>query len=356
MPPIWSSSERPISVKTVWVDGIRHAILSHDDPFLNIKSRKRPQTSVTKNKGYPTKFEPYKSNSENFENFLDNNFLNLRVAVEKKQPQKKLEQNLIRRQSAPCSKRSSWRDSDLQMNSILNLIKNYKQEVKYKTDYLYEEDLFQSETLLSLRKLFDDDFDKKIPLEKRSSKSSSSINLDSKESKSDLTESKKLEESHLNPLSERVLQWLDLSGKVRDNKNEKVVSSKELQKLKENREVNFIRKNIPLSKHGNSASVSIQSYRLEEEEKEIETIKKIMKRRLFKTKDSQDSVAVGEFESQCLEDLFKVDLKNTGEISKVVNSEKEATWTPPGKPELHIFMPYLKSADKYSSQESLLYD
>ncbi|XP_033230142.1 uncharacterized protein MCAP_0864-like [Belonocnema kinseyi] len=349
MSPIWSSSERPISVKTVWVDGIRHAILSHDDPFLNIKSRKRPQTSVTKNKDYPNKFEPSKSNSENIENFLNKNFLNLRVAVEKKQPEKKLEQNLIRGQSAPCSKTSSSRHSDLQINSILNLMKNLKQEIKDKTNYLYEEDLFQSDTLLSLRKLFDDDFDEKIPLKKKPSRISSSINRDSNESKSDLTDSKELEEGQSNYLSERVLQWLDLSGKVRNYKNEKVVSSKELQKLKENSGVNFIRKNI-------SASISNQSYNLEEEEKEMETMKKRMKRRLFKTKDFQDTVSVGEFESQCFEDLLKADLENRGVISKVVNTEKEATWTPPRKRELHIFMPSLKSADIYSSQESLLYD
>ena len=363
MPPIWSSSERPISVRTVWVEGIRHAILSHDDPFLNIKSRRRPQTSVTKDKSYPVKYEPYKFNSENLknlenlENFLNNNFLNLSVRVEKKQPEKKFEQNLIRRQSAPCSKSSISRDSDLQMNSILNLIKNYKEEIKYKTDYSHEEDLFQSETLLSLRKLFDDDFDKTIPLKKSSSKVSSNLNRDTKESKSDLIESNKLEAGQLNPLSERVLQWLDLSGKVRTYKNEKEESSKELQNLEEtSRRTNFIRKKTPLVKRENSASVSIQSYKLEEQGKEEETLKRIMKRRLFKTRDSQDSVSVKEVESQYFEDLYKVDLKNTEKISQLENSERETTWTPPGKPELHIFMPSLKSTERYSSQESLLYD
>lgn len=37
MPAIWSSSERPTFVPTVIIDGIRHAILSPDDPFLNLQ-------------------------------------------------------------------------------------------------------------------------------------------------------------------------------------------------------------------------------------------------------------------------------------------------------------------------------
>lgn len=33
-PVRWSSSERPLSVRTVWVKGVRHAILSTDDPLV----------------------------------------------------------------------------------------------------------------------------------------------------------------------------------------------------------------------------------------------------------------------------------------------------------------------------------
>lgn len=49
MPALWESSERPMYIKTVWVDGFRHAILTHDDPYLlklNAK-KKRPHSSAS---------------------------------------------------------------------------------------------------------------------------------------------------------------------------------------------------------------------------------------------------------------------------------------------------------------------
>lgn len=49
MPALWKSSERSMYVKTVWVDGFRHAILSHDDPYLlKLKDKKRrPRSSAS---------------------------------------------------------------------------------------------------------------------------------------------------------------------------------------------------------------------------------------------------------------------------------------------------------------------
>lgn len=49
MPAVWKSSERPMYVRTVWVDGFRHAILSHNDPYLlKLKDKKkRPRSSAS---------------------------------------------------------------------------------------------------------------------------------------------------------------------------------------------------------------------------------------------------------------------------------------------------------------------
>ena len=337
------------------MDGIRHAILSHDDPLLNIKSRKRSQTSVTKDKTLPIKYEPYNSKRDG----LDNCFLKLRLVVDNKCSEKNIQTNLIRRQSAPCSKSSSKTlgNVDLQMNSILNLVKNYKEDLKYKTDNSHEEDIFQSETILSLRKLFNDDFENRdVYLKKRPSIASHV----SKDNKFDLLGSRanqKLEESQTNPLSERVLQWLDLSGKVQNFKCEKTEeSSKDLLKNEESSEVKFIRQRSPLSKRDNLSPISIQSYKLDEEGKGEETFKRIMKRRFLNTKDtSQDFASEKKFESQ-FEDFYEIDLKNIEQISKLDNLERESTWTPPLKPQLHIFMPSLKPTEKYSSQESLIFD
>ncbi|XP_059052101.1 uncharacterized protein LOC131846736 [Achroia grisella] len=62
MPALWQSSQGPMYVKTVWVDGFRHAILSHDDPFLiklNAKKRRPHSSASTTN----SKFTPRHRNS-----------------------------------------------------------------------------------------------------------------------------------------------------------------------------------------------------------------------------------------------------------------------------------------------------
>ncbi|XP_026738695.1 uncharacterized protein LOC113501697 [Trichoplusia ni] len=46
---LWQSSQRPMYVRTVWVGGFRHAILTHDDPYL-LKlhaKRRRPNSSAS---------------------------------------------------------------------------------------------------------------------------------------------------------------------------------------------------------------------------------------------------------------------------------------------------------------------
>ncbi|KOB75075.1 Uncharacterized protein OBRU01_08134 [Operophtera brumata] len=46
MPALWQSSQRPMYIRTVWVDGFRHAILTQDDPYLlKLAKRRRPNSS-----------------------------------------------------------------------------------------------------------------------------------------------------------------------------------------------------------------------------------------------------------------------------------------------------------------------
>lgn len=49
MPALWQSSQRPMYIRTVWVDGFRHAILTQDDPhFLKLcAKRRRPHSSAS---------------------------------------------------------------------------------------------------------------------------------------------------------------------------------------------------------------------------------------------------------------------------------------------------------------------
>lgn len=54
MPNLWESSGRPLFVKTVFVNGNRHAILFQEDPFLQNSSlsllkRSRPNSSLSSN-------------------------------------------------------------------------------------------------------------------------------------------------------------------------------------------------------------------------------------------------------------------------------------------------------------------
>ncbi|XP_060803248.1 uncharacterized protein LOC132902387 [Amyelois transitella] len=47
MPALWQSSQRPMYVKTVWIDGFRHAVLSQDDPYMLKAKKRRPHSSAS---------------------------------------------------------------------------------------------------------------------------------------------------------------------------------------------------------------------------------------------------------------------------------------------------------------------
>jgi hypothetical protein len=44
----WEASQRPLFVKTVWQNGVRHAILSKDDPLFTKNEPTRATVSISK--------------------------------------------------------------------------------------------------------------------------------------------------------------------------------------------------------------------------------------------------------------------------------------------------------------------
>jgi hypothetical protein len=72
MPALWQASQRPMYVRTVWVDGFRHAILSHDDPYylkLNSKNR-RPYSSASVSNKLPKKESRLINHTDDLEDCL----------------------------------------------------------------------------------------------------------------------------------------------------------------------------------------------------------------------------------------------------------------------------------------------
>lgn len=168
MPALWQSSQRPMYVKTVWVDGFRHAILTKDDPyFLRNAKKRRPHSSATCTSKLTTRPRSSRlSHSDDLEgcvrkfNFVIRNDRSFRP---KQQPYvEKLDL------------------TDVEIESENDFV------VKANPQPLYEFD--------SCRSKFGS-----LCLTMRDIKNNRTTRSDVKEN---------------NELSERVLQWLDLAGKV----------------------------------------------------------------------------------------------------------------------------------------------
>lgn len=145
MPAIWSSSERPLSVRTIWVDGIRHPILTSDDPLL-AKSKKSNRPRTSKEPRYSMKYES--------------------------EPRTDCLTKVIRQQSAP----------------------------------LYHRIFFNCSKIVGSNET----------IENNSEKSLKNSVIKIVENVIGDTNKKERFQFNSNSLSERVLQWLDLSGKVND--------------------------------------------------------------------------------------------------------------------------------------------
>ena len=306
MPAIWSSSERPISVRTVWVDGIRHAILSRDDPYINSKpNHSRPQTtSSIWDKKYPLKIEQRKSKiSDDF----DGCFVKLSFVFEKCQPLRNdsfvANANLLsRRQSAPVCSKSVRKTLSMSINKKGFEIANYETKSE------------ESNSSLSLRK------------------------KDHIESEEDIQHSK--------ALSEKVLQWLDLSGR-----SEEFQIDGEIEKLSKKKQefpsITETKSAVPvryLVLHSSS-----------KDPKDYELFRKIPG--IEQKFDSSENENSNE-SSERSESNIETDAYSDEESSKIECKSLESILASSiGKPELHIFMPNWKSLEKCAcktSQESIV--
>lgn len=339
MPAIWASSERPLFVRTVWVDGMRHAVLSPDDPVINPRLHRRPRTFAEKN------FSKHEQTETRLER-LNSCFMNLHVVVEKNFPDNKIPPRIVRRQSAPpCARMCSEKTGgllEIYLNDIDKLEENCqtleKEEVTFRS---------MNETAFN-----------------RSSNVEQSMCFQ-RDTFSTITECKQADRSSdWNPLSERVLQWLDLSGRAQDY--ELMESKENSKKVEEARRWSAVRRRRHLSQTRENSffagkeRIVVQNYKLQKNcklecvTKATET--KLGRKRLSKIKDAMEDKIRKEESIQSknrISDEEEDDLKNEDDS----RDDPSVTWSPPTRLQLHIVMPSFNSIEKRaSSLESLACD
>lgn len=344
MPAIWSSSERPISVRTVWVDGVRHAILSADDPLVRQGGRKtRPRTSRGSNYADEGYYPVDISDAEE----LGECFVKLHLVASLNDRSEK--------NSAPGSLISG-------RNSPAGILKGKCQ---------------RRENKVEAERVFYPIGDTARP-EKNPAKI---IISPGKNDRSDFCDEIdqghcKLPEIQQNSLSERVLQWLDLSGRVKEyqrTKNSALNSSKDA--------VGSVRKkSAPESgfrRRGSSAviipkeRVIVQNYTLQPGQSR----EKDRGKRAGGTAAEEDvcsgasqhpqrrgeSDSVSEIPPVRSYFVEKINTATNDRRVSILKSQfiegeedaKQSLWSPPRKPQLHIFMPSLISpvGEKISSSQ-----
>lgn len=271
MPAIWSSSQRPISVRTVWVDGVRHAILSPDDPIVRQIRRHghRPTTSRSCDVNCS---RTYREEDDLYESDLRQCFVNLHVVVDEVE-------NVV--DSSPEN-----------TTSRIVLKSGTKASRKKKTTAPH----FYSGTLK--------DAEPEVEVEVR------------------------LPEIQQNSLSERVLQWLDISGRVKHyQRDDTTVPASQR------------RKNLD-QRRGSSAIVTkdrivVKNYTLHTQQDAKDDKEKV---KLVAGRKERASSSYFVDKSQSVK-LFEEDCTNGQETG-------QSLWSPPKKPQLHIFMPSLSQDDK----------
>ena len=332
MPTLWSSSESPISVRTVWVDGIRHAILSKEDPLFRPKtSCQRPRSStVIKDKNHPLKYAPYKSSGSQSECNFDTCFVNKNFSTDKNNSVDKSQlvknRNVYRHQSAPTFQKTN-------KNTDYNFIRN---------------NCIKGE---SFEKEFNED------------ENSLEDNCEESGKSSDLEKISYMESSKLKSLSDRVLHWLDISGASSDFDCE--TDELKINNLKndENKTVGIVsRRKHPIVKHEElpmKVIVPIQYLIMQETTDILRTVesqlcetKNVNVENLHEKKKENDvTVTIEEIPSNNEDDS-----KNKNSFLDSKSGGSQSFWTPFKKPQLHIFMPSLKSTEiqRVSSQDSLV--
>lgn len=342
MPAIWSSSERPISVRTVWVNGIRHAILTPDDPLLDIKDRQRPRTSS------PNVNSKKYVSQESFNRLekFDNHFIEFRMLVCKKILENdNTVKRITRRQSAPVSLHQdskSFDESrdllDAPLNEIFKISVNDSSVDNFEHDTGYQRTskrvLSRESSICRLSALENDD---------KNTSSDGIIRMVS--FSNDCDESTRTEEiiSSSNLLSDRVLQWMDMSGMVKNYKNkgsnqENLSDSSNFVKSKDLNQIKKQNSSVLLKKISAADNYKLN---LNQRRYECDSYLSVVSENNNETKDISDEKDT----SSCQDNKIQSD---------IILQTNKSTWSSFGRPQLHIFMPDITSSeDEMSSQDCL---
>lgn len=341
MPAIWSSSERPISVRTIWVDGIRHAILSPDDPLIHSESRRRSR--ISRNKTYSTEYQQLESRLDR----LNSCFTNLQMVVKKNLSENKTTSSpMYRKLSAPPCSRISTSISD---NSIIESLLNDNKKIKKK--YGCYKAVKENSNFIIDNHLFKNNIDRE-----KTSESEPNFKLN-------ITECRNIEETSdvfWNPLFERVLQWLDFSGRTQnfmndfeDHPTEKIIDE-------EKQKWSLTKRRMPHLKYDyfeEKERITMRNYKLRKESN-LENFKreenKITQSQFLKIKNTKEEIQ--EF-NETLNSGETFTKSNEEELENRMKEKVSSTiMSSPGRLKLHIVIPNLAYKENMSSQESLIDD
>lgn len=341
MPAIWSSSERPISVRTIWVDGIRHAILSPDDPLIHSESRRRSR--ISRNKTYSTEYQQLESRLDR----LNSCFTNLQMVVKKNLSETKTTSSpMYRKLSAlPCSRIST----SISDNSIIESLLNDNKKIKKK--YGCYKAVKENSNFIIDNHLFKNNIDRE-----KTSESEPNFKLN-------ITECRNIEETSdvfWNPLFERVLQWLDFSGRTQnfmndfeDHPTEKIIDE-------EKQKWSLTKRRMPHLKcdyFEEKERITMRNYKLRKESN-LENFKreenKITQSRFLKIKNTKEEIQEFNETLNSGETFIK---SNEEELENRMKEKVSSTiMSSPGRLKLHIVIPNLAYKENMSSQESLIDD
>lgn len=341
MPAIWSSSERPISVRTIWVDGIRHAILSPDDPLIHSESRRRSR--ISRNKTYSTEYQQLESRLDR----LNSCFTNLQMVVKKNLSETKTTSSpMYRKLSAlPCSRIST----SISDNSIIESLLNDNKKIKKK--YGCYKAIKENSNFIIDNHLFKNNIDRE-----KTSESEPNFKLN-------ITECRNIEETSdvfWNPLFERVLQWLDFSGRTQnfmndfeDHPTEKIIDE-------EKQKWSLTKRRMPHLKcdyFEEKERITMRNYKLRKESN-LENFKreenKITQSRFLKIKNTKEEIQEFNETLNSGETFIK---SNEEELENRMKEKVSSTIiSSPGRLKLHIVIPNLAYKENMSSQESLIDD
>lgn len=362
MPAIWASSEGPLFVRTVWVDGIRHAVLTPDDPVVNPRLRRRARTS--KEKSFPAMHQQAETRLDR----LNSCFTNLHVVVEKNFPDRdKIPARIARRQSAPLCTRMCAEKTGGLLEIYVNDVDKLDED--YENQRTPEEKEEETPAVSAAETVFDYSSSGNVgrSLFLRRHAFSSVMARKQTDGSSD---------AHWNPLSERVLQWLDLSGRAQDYDLE--AESEDSARLEDDRRWSTARTRrhyLPQRRESPALvareRVVVQNYKLQKNSCKLECLAKPAgdetrfgsRKRLPKIKDQarmDDETRKEESALPPTDVSAKSRVSNAGQDDSKDDETRDnllTVWSPPGRLQLHIVMPNFKSVEKRaSSVESLACD